>query len=241
MIVFSPTPLLLLAILLHSSQVRTPMLLSSTRHRNLLKRLNRNLFLLRTLPISNPLKPPNRSLKPILIRLFSDPLRPPNQSRNSSKIQPAWKIPKPPNRKHKHSRNFYSQNPRISSPPKPPNRKHNLYSNPSSFQTHLVSTIPKPLNLNPSPSPNPNFSFQHQSRSKRSRSRPIPRELPKKVRRLALFSPISARYLSNALPHRRVRLFHSALFHPDSKQKEQTRHKNDPRATVILLQRILLS
>ena len=240
-------PLLLLAILLHSSQVRTPMLLSSTRHRNLLKRLNRNLFLPRTLPISNPLKPPNRSLKPILIRLFSDPPKPPNQSRNSSKIQPAWKIPKPPNRKHKHSRNFYSQNPRISNPPKPPNRKHNLYSNPSSFQIHLVSTIPKPLNpsSNPSPNPNlnsssnPNFSFQHQSRSKRSR--PIPRELPKKARRLALFSPISARYRSNALHHRHVRLFHSALFHPDSKQKKQTRHKNDPRAMVILPQRILLS
>lgn len=222
MTIFSPMPLLLLAILLHSSQVRTPTLLNSTRHRN-------------------PLKRPNRSLKPTLIRLFSNPLRPHSQSRNSSMIPPAWKIPKPPNRKHKHSRNLYSQNPRVSNPPKPPNRKHNRYSNPCSLQTHLVLTIPKPLRPRPSPSPSPDFFFQHQSRSKRSRSRPIPRELPKKARRLALFSPISARCRSNALHHQRARLFHSALFHPNSKQNEQTRRKNDPRATMILPQRILLS
>ena len=182
MTLFSPMLLQPLAILLHSSLARSPMLLNSMGHRNLRKQLNPILLLpsLQIRLISNLLKPLNPSHKLFLILLFSNPLKPLNPSRNSSKIQPAWKIPKPPN-----------------------------------------------------PNPNPSFCSQQRNISKRSRNRPIPRELPKKARRRARFSPISARCRSNALRNHRVRLLHSVLLHPLSKQNQQTPPENDPRAMIL--------
>ena len=226
MTLFSPMLLQPLAILLHSSLARSPMLLNSMGHRNLRKQLNPILLLpsLQIRLISNLLKPLNPSHKLFLILLFLNPLKPLNPSRNSSKIQPAWKIPKPPNRRHKRHRS-YSQILRISNPLKPPNRS--LCFSRSFFQIRRVLTIPKP------PNPNPSFCSQQRNISKRSRNRPIPRELPKKARRRARFSPISARCRSNALRNHRVRLLHSVLLHPLSKQNQQTPPENDPRAMIL--------